>query len=273
MAPGTAHRRRWPDVPTLRANGIEIHYRVEGSGPWVVLSHALTTDLTLWDSLAAVLAERFTVLRYDTRGHGATSAPPPPYDFATLVDDLLGLLDALGVERTHFVGLSMGGMIGQHFALAAPERLNRLVVANSTSRVPPETAAIWQQRIDQAKAEGTAAMAPATLERWFTAPYRASHPEVMARITGLIATTPVAGYVGCAEAIRRLDITGRLGTVTAPTLVLVGADDPGTPPAVSQAIADAIPGARLEIIPSASHLSCIEQEAVFNRLVADFLGS
>lgn len=258
-------------MPTLRANGIDIHYRIEGSGPWVTLSHALTTDLTLWDSLAAALAEHLTVLRYDTRGHGATTAPPPPYDFASLVGDLLGLLDALGVERTHFVGLSMGGMIGQHFALAAPQRLDRLVVANSISRVPPETAAIWQQRIDQAKAEGTAAMAPATLERWFTAPYRAAHPDVMDRIARLIAATPVAGYAGCAEAIRRLDITNRLGAVAAPTLVLVGADDPGTPPAVSRSIAEAIPGARLEIIPSASHLSCVEQEAVFNRLVADFL--
>lgn len=260
-------------MPTLHANGIDIHYRVEGSGPWVTLSHALTTDLSLWDALAAVLAERFTVLRYDTRGHGATSAPPPPYDFETLTGDLLALLDALGIERTHFVGLSMGGMIGQHFALAAPRRLNRLVVANSTSRVAPETAAVWQQRIDQAQAEGTAALAPATLERWFTAPYRASRPAIMNRIARLIGATPVAGYVGCAEAIRRLDITGRLGTVTVPTLVIVGADDPGTPPAVSRAIAEAIPGARLEVIPSASHLSCIEQEAVFNRLVAEFLSA
>lgn len=258
-------------MPTLHANGIDIHYRIEGSGPWVTLSHALTTDLSMWDGLAAVLAERFTVLRYDTRGHGATSAPPPPYDFGVLVGDLLGLLDALGVERTHFVGLSMGGMIGQHFALAAPTRVNRLVVANSISRVPPETAAIWQQRIDQAKTEGTAALAPATLERWFTAPYRAAHPEVMARITHLIAATSLAGYAGCAEAIRSLDITGHLGTVTAPTLVLVGADDPGTPPAVSRVIADAIPGARLEVIPSASHLSCIEQAETFNGLVTKFL--
>ncbi|MDK9725476.1 MAG: alpha/beta fold hydrolase [Sterolibacteriaceae bacterium MAG5] len=164
-------------MPTLHANGIDIHYRIEGSGPWVTLSHALTTDLSLWDGLAAVLAKRFTVLRYDTRGHGATSAPPQPYDFEMLVADLLRLLDALGVERTHFVGLSMGGMIGQHFAVAAP------------------------------------------------------------------------------------------------TLVLVGADDPGTPPAASRAIAEAIPGARLEIIPSASHLSCLEQEAVFNRLVANFLAA
>lgn len=260
-------------MPALHANGIDIHYRIEGSGPWITLSHALTTDLSMWDSLAAALSKRFTVLRYDTRGHGATSAPPPPYDFEMLVADLQGLLDALGVERTHFVGLSMGGMIGQHFALAAPTRINHLVVANSISRVPPETAAVWQQRIDQAKAEGTAALAPATLERWFTAPYRATHPEVMARITRLIAATPVAGYVGCAEAIRRLDVTGRLGAVAAPTLVLVGADDPGTPPAASRAIAEAIPGARLEIIPSASHLSCLEQEAVFNRLVADFLAA
>ncbi|MDD5248391.1 MAG: 3-oxoadipate enol-lactonase [Rhodocyclaceae bacterium] len=258
-------------MPRIRVNGIDLHYRLEGRGPWVTLSHALTTDLSLWDDLAAVLAESCTVLRYDTRGHGGSDAPAGPYDFAMLTGDVLGLLDALGVERTHFVGLSLGGMIAQHLALRAPQRIGRLVIASSTSRMPPATDAVWQERIAQAQAQGTASLAAATLQRWFTRPFRAAHPALMQRISALIAATPVAGYVGCAEAIRRLDITARLAAVKAPTLVVVGADDPGTPPAVGEAIAHAIPGAQLDVIPSASHLCCLEQPDAFNRRVAAFL--
>ena len=258
-------------MKTIEVNGITVRYKVEGSGPWVTLSHSLTTDLTMWDGLAAALKGSYTVLRYDTRGHGGTSAPEGAYSFGQLVADVTDLLDALKVERTHFVGLSMGGMIGQYLALLAPQRLNRLVIANSVSCISAEGAALWDQRIAQARTEGTGGMAEATLGRWFTPPFRAAHPEIMARIATLIAATPVAGYVGCGEAIRRLDITDRLAAIRAPTLVVVGADDPGTPPAASEVIAVAIPGARLEIIPSASHLSCIEQPEIFNRLVSDFL--
>ena len=169
------------------ANGIDINYQVEGRGPWVTLSHSLSTDLTLWDDLAAALAPDFTVLRYDTRGHGGTGAPAEPYSFAQLTADLAGLLDALQVGRTHFVGLSMGGMIGQHFALAHPQRLERLVIASSTSRVPPEAGAVWEERIAMARKDGCAALVEGTLGRWFTPPYRAAHPEVMARIGRLFA--------------------------------------------------------------------------------------
>lgn len=256
---------------TAQINGNAVRYDVQGRGPWVTLSHSLSTDLTLWDDLAAALAPDFTVLRYDTRGHGGTGAPAEPYSFAQLTADLAGLLDALQVGRTHFVGLSMGGMIGQHFALAHPQRLERLVIASSTSRVPPEAGAVWEERIAVARKDGCAALVEGTLGRWFTPPYRAAHPEVMARIGALIAATPAAGYIGCAAAIRSLDITARLGAVAAPTLVIAGADDPGTPPAASEAIAAAIPGARLEVIPSASHISCIEQADRFRSLVIDFL--
>ena len=252
-------------------NGITVRYDVQGAGPWVTLSHSLSTDLTLWDGLAEALAADFTVLRYDTRGHGASSAPDGPYTFAQLTADLAGLLDALRIERTHFVGLSMGGMIGQHFALAHPARLQRLVIASSTSRVPAEAGAVWDERIALARSDGCAALVDGTLGRWFTPGYRAAHPEVMARIGALIAATPAAGYIGCAGAIRSLDITARLGAVAAPTLVIAGADDPGTPPAASEAIAAAIPGAQLEVIASASHISCIEQARRFNSLVIDFL--
>jgi 3-oxoadipate enol-lactonase len=255
----------------VHANGIDICYEISGNGPTVTLSHSLSTDLTMWDELATALANRFTVLRYDTRGHGGSSAPAGAYGFAQLAGDVAGLLDTLGIERTHFVGLSMGGMIAQYFALACPQRLERLVIASSSSRTPPQAAALWDERIAVARAQGMRAHVEPTLGRWFTAGYRAAHPEVMARIGRLIEATPVAGYAGCGEAIRRLDLTQRLGAIRAPALVIVGADDPGTPPAMSEAIAGAVPGARLQVIPAASHLCCIEQAQAFNRLVLDFL--
>lgn len=256
----------------VEANGIDIHYAIEGSGPVVTLVHSLATDLTLWDDLTAILAKRFSVLRYDARGHGQTSAPDKPYDFAMLVGDLVGLLDALKIERTHFVGLSMGGMLGQHFALAAPQRLDRLAIVSSTSHVPPEARSLWDERIAVARAQGMQAHVENTLARWFTAPYRAAHPQVMARIGALVAATPVAGFAGWGAAIRTLDVTAQLKNVRAPTLVVGGADDPGTPPPASAAIAAAIPGARLEIIPDASHQLVIEQAETFTRLLLEFLG-
>lgn len=254
----------------IRANGIDIRYEVAGSGPWLTLAHSLSTDLSLWDDLAAKLATRFSVLRYDARGHGGSDAPEGPYSFDQLVADLVGLLDALKIERTHFVGLSMGGMLGQHFALAAPVRLDRLALVSSACRVPPEAGALWDERIATARARGMAAHVEPTLARWFTAPYRDAHPETMARIGALIAATPVAGFAGWGGAIRTLDVCGRLGAVRAPTLVVVGADDPGTPPAASAAIAAGIPGARLEVIPAASHQLVIEQAETFERLLVEF---
>lgn len=258
-------------MSTIEANGITIRYDVRGSGPWVTLSHSLSCDLTMWDGLAAALAPTYTVLRYDTRGHGGTSAPEGPYRFDQLVGDVIGLLDALKVDRTHFVGLSMGGMIGQHLALAHPSRLDKLVIANSTSRIPPEAGPLWDERIAIARSQGCAGLVDATLGRWFTLGFRSAQTVESARIGGLIAATPPAGYIGCASAIRALDITGKIGAIRMPTLVIAGAEDPGTPPAMSEVIASAIPGARLEIIPRASHLSCIEQPETFHRLVGEFL--
>lgn len=255
----------------IHANGIDIEYRIEGSGPWVMLSHSLSTDLRMWDGQAAALAGRYTVLRYDTRGHGGSGVPPAPYAFADMAADALALLDALGVAKASFVGLSMGGMIGQHLALAAPERLQRLVVASSTSRIPPEGAAIWEERIATVRARGMAAMVESTLGRWFTEAYRRDHPDVMERIGGMIGNSPPEGYIGCGMAIRALDITGRLAAVRTPTLVVVGEQDPGTPVAASRAIAEAIPGARLAVIPDASHLCNIQQAEEFSRLLLDFL--
>jgi 3-oxoadipate enol-lactonase len=254
-----------------RANGIDIHYEISGSGPWLTLSHSLCCDGSMWQPQMAALEARFTVLRFDTRGHGGSDAPAGAYTFEQMTDDAIGLLDALQIGRTHYCGLSMGGMIGQHLALKASGRIDRLVLADTTSRMPTEAQPLWAERIRIAGEQGMAPLVQPTLERWFTAPYRAAHPEVMENIGTLIRSTPVAGYIGCAQAIAGIDVTDRLHEVKAPTLVIVGDQDVGTPPAMSQAIAAAIPGARLEIVPDASHLSNIEQAEAFNKLLLDFL--
>lgn len=254
-----------------RANGIDLHYEISGSGPWLTLSHSLACDLSMWEPQMAALTARYTVLRFDTRGHGGSDAPSGAYTLEQMADDVIGLLEALKIERTHFVGLSMGGMIGQHVALKAPERLASLVLADTSSRYPLEARAVWPERIKLVAEQGMEPLVESTLARWFTAPYREAHPEVMARIGGLIRRTPVAGYIGCCHAIPRIDVTERLRDLKMPALVIVGDQDGGTPPAMAREIAEAIPGARLEIIPDAAHLTNIEQAEAFNRLLTDFL--
>jgi 3-oxoadipate enol-lactonase len=255
----------------IRANGIDIHYEIEGSGPVVMFAHSLGSDLSIWAEQKSALAARRTVLCYDLRGHGGTQATDGPYSFELLAADALALLDALRIERASFVGISLGGMIGQALALAAPARLEKLVLADTTCRYPPEAQAAWPERIRQIEAGGLAPLIPATLERWFTAPWREANPEATARIAAIIRATPLAGYVGCCHAIAQLDFHARLAAVKTPTLVLVGDQDPGTPPAMARELAAAIPGARLEIVAGAAHLSNIEQAASFNRLLREFL--
>lgn len=258
-------------MTTIAVNGIDIRYEIAGEGPWLMLSHSLGTDLSMWDEQMAVLTPRFRVLRFDTRGHGGSSAPPGAYDFPMLSADVLGLMDALEIDKTHFVGISMGGMIAQHVAFAAAERIDRLVLVSTTSRYPPEAKAIWRQRIEDVGRHGIEPLVAPTLERWFTPPFRAARPNVMARIAALIRATPVAGYIGCCHAISSLALSAELSRLSSPTLVVAGADDSGTPPAMGQEIAAAIPGARIELLADASHLCCIEQPAGFNRLLLDFL--
>jgi 3-oxoadipate enol-lactonase len=255
----------------ITANGIDIRCDVQGSGPWLMLAHSLATDLTLWDDQMAALTPHFRVLRFDTRGHGGSSAPDMAYDFPMLTADVLGLMDALDVRRAQFCGISMGGMIAQHIALAAPDRIDRLVLASTTSGYPETSRALWADRIAAVRAAGMAPQVMPTLERWFTPPYRTAHPEVMVRIGNLIRATPAAGYIGSGQAIATLNATERLSALRCPTLVIVGADDVGTPPVMGRRIADRISGARFESIASASHLCNIEQAETFNQLLLDFL--
>ncbi|HEU0200852.1 MAG TPA: alpha/beta fold hydrolase [Burkholderiaceae bacterium] len=260
----------------IRAGDVDIAYRLENppvdGRPWLVLSHALATDHTLWDAQAAAFARACNVVRYDLRGHGQSSAPSGEYRLEQLADDLKSVLDALRITRCHFVGISLGGMIGQMAALRFPLRFASLTLADTTSRTPAEMRPTWEQRIAAVKSErGMAAVAPSTLERWFTPAFRAREPDVVTRIGMLIRATPINGYIGCAHAVMRLNLTARLQTISCPVLVIVGEDDTGTPPIMAEEIVRTIPGARLERIQEAAHLSNIEQAGRFNAVLGDFL--
>jgi 3-oxoadipate enol-lactonase len=254
-----------------KVNGIEINYAIEGDGPVVTFSHSLACHLGMWDEQARALRDRYRVLRFDTRGHGQTTAPPGPYSLDQLADDLHGLLGALDVVETHFVGLSMGGMIGQVFALKHPTMVQSLVLCDTTSRYPAAAASVWADRIRTVEAKGMEPMVQPTLERWFTAPFRARRQDLMTEVGAMIRSTPAAGYVGCCHALPKIDVTDRLGEVRCPALVIVGEDDPGTPVDMARQIHAALPAAELAILRSASHLSNLEQPAEFNRVLGGFL--
>ncbi|PZP56806.1 MAG: 3-oxoadipate enol-lactonase [Azospira oryzae] len=255
----------------VKANGIEINYEVEGQGPWLVFSHSLACHLGMWYEQAVAFRDRYRILRYDTRGHGKTSAPAGPYTLELLADDLLGLLDALGIDRMHFVGISLGGMIGQVFALRHPERLASLTLCDTTSYYPPEAWPMWEERIRVVREKGMEAMVEPTLARWFTDAFRARRHDVMKRIGAMIRATPVEGYIGCCHAIPKIDTRARLKEIRCPTLVIVGEEDAGTPVAMARAIHEAIPGSRLAVISQASHLCNLEQTEAFNRILGDFV--
>jgi 3-oxoadipate enol-lactonase len=256
-------------------NGIELHYEISGKegAPWLVLSHSLACSARMWDPQVAAFEDRYRILNFDTRGHGASSAPPGPYSLELLAEDLKGLLDQLGVRSPHFCGLSMGGMIGQTFALKYPGVFRSLTLADTTSRYPAEAMPVWEERIRTAEANGMEPLAEPTLQRWFTEPYRRSHPDEVDRIRRLILATPVAGYVGCSRAIPRINLTARLKEIGCPILVIVGEQDAGTPPAMAREIHDNAPGSKLVVIPNAAHLSSLEQPEAFNRALGEFLGT
>jgi 3-oxoadipate enol-lactonase len=254
-----------------RSNGIEIEYAIEGNGPWVVLSHSLACSLGMWELQVEALATRDKVLRFDTRGHGGSDAPDGAYTLEQLAADLHGLLQGLRVERPHFVGLSMGGMIGMTYALQHTTALRSLVLCDTTSRVPAEARPVWEERIQTAQRSGMEALVEPTLKRWFTEPFLTRRPRVVERVAQMIRSTPVSGYVGCCHAIPKIDLTDRLHEIRCPVQVLVGEQDVGTPVAMSRAIHEATPGSELIIIPQASHLSNLEQPQAFNQALLDFL--
>ena len=254
-----------------------LHYSVReprcGRAPrhTVVLSHALGCDLTMWDSLANRLALENRVIAYDHRGHGSSDAPEALYAMADLADDAARLLRELDTGPVVWVGLSMGGMVGQELALRHPSLVRALVLANTTSGYPEAARAVWEQRIATVRAEGIEAIADAVMGRYFHDAFRARKAATVAHFRRRLVTTDAVGYVGCCEAVGRIDTTARLGQIGVPTLVIAGELDQGTPVAMAQTLVEAIPGARLEVLADASHLSAAEQPEAFAALVTGFV--
>ncbi len=259
----------------IKANGIRMNYELSGTegGPVVVLSHSLSSSLRMWNPQMDVLRKHFKVLRYDTRGHGRSDVSSGSYTLELLAEDVIGLLDTLSADRVHFVGLSMGGMIGQCLALNHPHRLESLTLCDTASVIPAEAQPLWQERIDKARQKGMEALLEETMERWFTPAFLRQNPPMVQIIRQEILGTSVQGYVACAEAIRRLYYLERISQIKIPTLIMVGEDDPGTPVSASQAMHERITHSNLVILPSARHLSNVEQAETFNTKLLEFLES
>lgn len=257
----------------ITANGITINYALEGpaTASVVTLSHSLATNLSMWDPQVPALASRYRVLRYDTRGHGGTDAPAGAYSLDLLAEDVRALLQALGITRTHFIGLSMGGFVGQILALKYPDMLQGLVLCDTTSRVAPEARPMWEERIRVAQVQGMEPHVEPTIGRWFTPLFRERRPDVVDRVRAMIRGTNPMGYIGCCHAIAALDLLDRLPAIKVPTLVMVGEEDPGTPVAASRTIHEKIKNSELVILKSASHLSNMEQPEAFNRALTAYL--
>ncbi len=255
----------------VSANGSTFNCRVDGNaGPWVMLSHGLATDLTMWDELTDALKERYRVLRYDARGHGASAAPPGDYTLDQLVNDAAAILDAFDVKQTHFAGLSMGGMIGLGMLITHPHRMKSAVIADSRHTTTPEFTAAWLSRIDTVRKNGIESIVSSTVSRWSSAGLAERNPATVARMDAMIRHTSVNGYCGCAAALARLNYGSRLGEINAPVLVMCGDEDHGAPPDNSRQMAAMIEGARFLEIKQAGHIANIEQPAIFNSAVRGF---
>jgi 3-oxoadipate enol-lactonase len=250
---------------------VEGAFTVDGpeGAPTVVLSNSLGSTPAMWDDQLPPLLERLRVVRYDHRGHGASPVPPGPYELDDLGADVLALLDRLGLERVHWCGLSLGGMVGMWMAIHAPERVDRLVLCCTSAKLgPPE---MWADRAATVREHGVDAVADAGIERWLSPTFIEREPEIAARIRAMLASTPAEGYAACCGVIERMDQTARLGEIRAPTLVIAAADDPATPPEHGELIASAIPGARIEIVPGARHLATVEQPQAMTDLIIGHL--
>jgi 3-oxoadipate enol-lactonase len=257
----------------ITVNGISVHYTLEGpaSGPVITMSNSLASNLSMWEPQMPVLTSRYRVLRYDTRGHGGTEATAGPYSLDELSEDVRALLRALGITRTHFIGLSMGGMIGQIIAIKYPQMLQSLVLCDTMSRVPTEAKPMWDDRIHTAETGGMEPLVEPTLARWFTESFRQKGSPVLDQVRTMIRSTPPRGYTGCCHAIAALNLTDHLKAITLPTLIIVGEDDPATPVAASHVIHEQIRGSELVILKSAAHLSNLEQPEAFNQALTAFL--
>ncbi|MGY1692497.1 3-oxoadipate enol-lactonase [Geodermatophilus sp. SYSU D01105] len=236
---------------------VEVSYTEDGprDAPVVVLSNSLGATRAMWDPQVPALAERFRVVTYDTRGHGSSPAPAGPYRLDDLVDDVVALLDRLGVRRAHVAGLSLGGMTAMRLAAREPDRVRRIALLCTSAKTEPQG---FLDRAAAARSGGTAPLAPAVVSRWLTPSFAAAHPDLVARLEAMIAGADDEGYAACCEVVAHLDLREELSRIGAPTLVVSGAEDPALPPDHQRAIAEGIPGAELVSVSPGAHLANLE---------------
>jgi 3-oxoadipate enol-lactonase len=257
-------------MPMVDADGCLLNVSVDDRGdrPTLMLSNSLGCTLEMWEPQMSALVREFRVIRYDRRGHGKSQVPPGPYSMERFGRDVLAILDALRIEKTHWCGLSMGGMVGQWLGANAPERFDRIILANTSCYYPDPTN--WHNRIKAVKEGGLAAVADAVLGGWLTADFREREPQVSARMKAMLLASPVQGYVACCEALSTLDQRDLLTRIKSPTLVIAGRHDNATPVSAAELIRSAIAGARMTIL-EAAHISNVEQPRAFTDAVVGFL--
>jgi 3-oxoadipate enol-lactonase len=258
----------------IKANGITVNYQVDGpeGAPWIVFSNSLATSTAMWDDQAAALKSSFRVLRYDQRGHGGTEVPSGRYAFDTLLDDALGLLDALGIAKTHFAGLSMGGATALGLAERHPDRLDRIIVCDSPCQSTPQSTQQWEERIAVAQKQGIDALVEPTVGRWFPPETLAKNPPHLDKVRSMIRATPVNGFIGCAAALAAHDYASAVATVRRPVLFMVGEKD-GATPAAMRKLHEKLAGSRFVELPGAGHISNMDRPADFNRALQEFLSA
>ena len=261
------------DVQTAKVNGVDIAYRFDGpkDGRVLLVANSLMANGSMWDWNLPALADRYRVLRYDKRGHGQSGVSPGPYTIAQLADDAVGLLDALGIEKAHFMGLSIGGMIGQQLGARYPERVHSLSLCNSASEMPPRS--LWEERFEIARTQGIAGLVEGTIKRWFTAPFIERAPKDIEKVRHMILGTNVDGYMACGSAVRDMAQSTMLLKIKTPTLVLSGQYDPACTVDQGTVLHRLIDGSKMVVLQDAAHLSNIEQPAGFNSAVRAFIDS
>ncbi|HKV63683.1 MAG TPA: 3-oxoadipate enol-lactonase [Candidatus Acidoferrum sp.] len=259
-------------MPILKSGEARIHYVLEGQSgsPVLVFSNSLGANYSMWDLQASEFHKQFRILRYDTRGHGQSSSTPGPYSIELLAKDVIALLDFLDLDRVHFCGLSMGGMIGMWLGFNAPKRLSNLVLCNTGAKIGTPEA--WNARIDAVRKNGMKSIASAVVERWFTPSFREKSPEIISNTHKMIEQANSGGYAACCAAIRDCDYREQVAAIRTASLVISGAHDPATPPADGRFLAQKIPGAQYAEL-NAAHLSNIEDQIHFNEELAAFLNS
>ncbi len=258
-------------MPYLNLPTHRLHYRIDGAGvnkPWLTFCNSLGTDLHMWDAQIAGLKSDFQILRYDRRGHGRSEAPPAPYEMADLGSDVIMLLNAMGIDRTHFCGLSIGGLTGQWLAIHAGKRLDRIVLCATAARIG--TVDSWTSRIADVTENGLSPLITSTADRWFSPEFRQVHPDAAAAVLGQFEQTSVDGYMGCCAALARADFRKQIHDIKNPVLAISGGDDPVCPPADLEVLAAGVTNGKHVSLPG-RHIVNIEAELQFNKTVIPFL--